>query len=83
MNRVKVFLFASLKDRAAGRKFIEVDLPDGITVSALKVKLASQVPGLKEAMPTVLVAIDREYAFEETVIPPGAEVAIFPPVSGG
>ena len=53
MNRVKVFLFANLKDRNAGRNFIEVDLPAGTTVRALKDLVARQVPGLSEAMPTV------------------------------
>ena len=30
-----------------------------------------------------LITINREYAFDEAVIPPGAELAMFPPVSGG
>jgi molybdopterin converting factor small subunit len=34
-------------------------------------------------MKSVLITIDREYAFDEAVIPPNAEMAMFPPVSGG
>jgi molybdopterin synthase catalytic subunit len=30
-----------------------------------------------------LVAVNREYAFDDDIIPEGAEVGIFPPVSGG
>jgi molybdopterin converting factor small subunit len=34
-------------------------------------------------MKSVLTTIDREYAFDEAVIPSSAEIAMFPPVSGG
>jgi len=30
-----------------------------------------------------LVAINKEYAFDQEEIPQGAEIALFPPVSGG
>jgi molybdopterin converting factor small subunit len=40
-------------------------------------------PGLKEAMETVVISINREFAFDESVVPENAEVAMFPPVSGG
>jgi molybdopterin converting factor small subunit len=30
-----------------------------------------------------LISINQEYVFDEVVIPPGAEIALFPPVSGG
>ena len=32
---------------------------------------------------TVVVAINREFAFDDALIPAGGEVALFPPVSGG
>jgi molybdopterin converting factor small subunit len=32
---------------------------------------------------TVLVSINHEFADDEQMIPEGAEVALFPPVSGG
>ncbi len=31
----------------------------------------------------MMAAVNHEYAAEEQVIPPGAEIAFFPPVSGG
>jgi molybdopterin synthase catalytic subunit len=34
-------------------------------------------------MPSTLIAINREFAFDEQTIPENAEIAIFPPVSGG
>ena len=30
-----------------------------------------------------LITINREYAFDEAVVPTDAEIALFPPVSGG
>ena len=45
--------------------------------------LADDYPDLQSSLGTVLVSINREYAFEEAVIPLNAEVALFPPVSGG
>jgi molybdopterin converting factor small subunit len=34
-------------------------------------------------MKTILVSVNKEYAFDEAAIPQDAEVALFPPVSGG
>lgn len=82
MNRIKVLLFATLRDRA-GSKTLEIEIPDGTTVQGLKEQIARQYPTLSEAMKTVLISINREYAFDEAIVPDGAEVAMFPPVSGG
>ena len=82
MNHIKVLLFATLRDRA-GAKAIEVNIPDGATVQDLKTHIASGYPNLKKSMEMVVVSINREFAFDENIIPRGAEVAMFPPVSGG
>jgi molybdopterin converting factor subunit 1 len=82
MNRIKLLFFATIRDRA-GTKSMELDVPDGLTVLGLKEKLAAEYPNLKDSMRSVLITIDREYAFDEAVIPPNAEMAMFPPVSGG
>jgi molybdopterin converting factor small subunit len=54
-----------------------------MTIIGLKHKLSTDYPGLKDSMKSVLVTINREYAFDEAVIPSEAEIALFPPVSGG
>ncbi len=82
MMRIKLLFFATLRDRA-GTKSMEMDVPSGITVSGLKEKISNDYPNLKQAMETVLISINREYAFDEAVVPESAEVAMFPPVSGG
>lgn len=46
--------------------------------------VAERFPQVAPALvDTVLVSINREYADDEQIIPEGAEVALFPPVSGG
>ncbi len=83
MTRVKVLLFATLRERAGGAKSIELDLPDGATVQDLKTQIARDYPALEQNMKSVLTTINREYAFDEAILPDGVELAMFPPVSGG
>ncbi len=82
MNRIKVQLFATLR-QLVGAKVIEVEIPDGMSVRELKAMLVRDYPNLKDAMGTVLVAVNREYAFDDAILPAGCEIALFPPVSGG
>lgn len=82
MNHIKLLFFATIRDRA-GTKSMELDIPVNMTVLDLKKKLSSDYPNLKDSMKSVLITIDREYAFDETVVPLNAEIAMFPPVSGG
>ena len=82
MNRVKVLFFATLRDRA-GTKSTDLEIPPETTVQGLKDIVVGAYPGLKESMETVVISINREFAFDESLVPENAEVAIFPPVSGG
>jgi molybdopterin converting factor subunit 1 len=82
MNRVKLLFFATLRDRA-GARAMELDIPADLTVQGLKDKISAEYPNLRDSMSSVLITINREYAFDEAVIPPNAELAMFPPVSGG
>lgn len=80
--KIQVLLFAHLKD-AAGRRAVELELPAPATAAGLKRKLAEVCPALAPALAHALVAVNREFASDETPIAEGAEVALFPPVSGG
>ena len=82
MNHINLLFFATIRDRA-GVKSLELDVPSDMTVGGLKEKLSTDYPNLKESMHAVLITINREYTFEEAVIPPNAEIGMFPPVSGG
>ncbi len=80
--RVKVLFFATLKERA-GVKEIDMDIQESTPVMDFKELLGSRYPALQEALPSALISINREYAFDQDIIPGDAEIAIFPPVSGG
>lgn len=79
---ITVLFFATLEDRAGTRQ-IELELAEGAPVRELKCLLGERFPGLRPALGSCLVAVNRQYAADEDVIPSGAEVAFFPPVSGG
>lgn len=82
MNQITVLFFASLRD-LAGLKEVQMELPEGATIADLKGALVERFPGLKPAMGSALVSVEREFGFDEEPLPVGAEVALFPPVSGG
>ena len=82
MNHIKLLFFATIRDRA-GTRSLDLDIPAGLTILGLKEKLTTDYPNLKESMHSVLITINREYAFDEAIVPQNAEIALFPPVSGG
>ena len=81
--QVTIFFFATLRS-LTGIKTLEIQLPPESRVADLKLLVAEHFPQVAPALAeTVLVAVNREYAEDEQLIPDGAEVALFPPVSGG
>ena len=80
--KVNIFFFASLKDRAQTGK-AEFELPQGSTIAELKKSLAQAFPGIESLLPRTIASINRQFAFDEDAIPENAEIALFPPVSGG
>ena len=82
MSLCKVLFFATLKDLAGVRQ-ATLELREGITVRELKVMLQEHFPSIKPVLPNTLIAVNREYALDDTLIPSEAEIALFPPVSGG
>jgi molybdopterin converting factor subunit 1 len=80
---VTVRLFAMLRERA-GRDSIELSLPDGATAAEAIDLLRSddRLGTLIDRLP-VRMAVNRDYAEPGTVLAPGDELALVPPVSGG
>jgi MoaE-MoaD fusion protein len=72
---VTVRLFAGLRERA-GSDRVQVELPEGARVADL-------LAAMDVAPRSCVVAINREYADEASVVGPDDEVALVPPVSGG
>jgi molybdopterin converting factor subunit 1 len=80
--KIKIVLFASLREYV-GAKTIELEVPAETTVAGLKKLLVEKYPRMLPAQDSIMTAINREYAAAGQVIPGGAEIALFPPVSGG
>ena len=80
--KICVKLFAAAKE-AAGNEVISLDLPNGCTVRELRAALACQLPGWGTLREHCLIAVNHQYASEQTILYPEDEVACIPPVSGG
>jgi MoaE-MoaD fusion protein len=78
---LKVKLFAAFRE-ITGQN--ELDLPfEGGTVADALAVLLTQYPALAGGMKSALVMINRQYAKRETILQPGDELAVLPPVGGG
>ena len=82
MKQINVHFFATLRDHM-GQKQISLELPENAGVTQLKLELVALKPESEAAVENALVSINRDYAFADDFIPAGAEVALFPHVSGG
>lgn len=80
--RLSVKLFARARD-LAGASQIELEVPDQATVGDLRLALTRNFPALAPLSPILLIAVGTDYADDEMRLPPAADVACFPPVSGG
>ena len=82
--KIDVRLFAMLRERA-GRDTVTVEVPDtGATVRDA-LDAVSNAPGLADVMArvSVVMAVNREYADDDSPLAEGDELALIPPVSGG
>lgn len=80
--KVAVKLFARARD-LAGTGCVEFEIPEFSRVADMKAALSAQVPALAPLVPNLLVAIGTSYADDGTPLLPDADIACFPPVSGG
>ena len=81
MKKVRVRLFAGVRDAMRSDEVL-AQIPLEGTVADLRRHLADAYPGV-DLLDACRVAVDREFAAEDAVIPERAEVALIPPVSGG
>ena len=78
--KVNVLAFGIAKD-IFGSSVINIELP-GATTGALKEYLEEHYPRLKQLV-SYMVAVNNEYALDESILTEQDEIAIIPPVSGG
>ncbi|PKO07702.1 MAG: molybdopterin converting factor [Chloroflexi bacterium HGW-Chloroflexi-3] len=79
---LKILFFAKLKE-LVGTSEIQIDIEKGATIQDLKNRLIIEYPQLKDFLPVMLISINQNFAFDSEVILENAELACFPPVSGG
>jgi len=79
---VRVRLFAAAR-QLAGRDVIDVTLPEGGTIAALRTEMFSQYPALAPLARAAMFSVGAEYADDAMLLEEGADVACIPPVSGG
>jgi len=80
--KVKIHFFATMSDYV-GAKTVEMEVPAETTVATLIELLVKRYPKMTAAQKLIMAAVNREYAAGELIIPLDAEIAFFPPVSGG
>jgi molybdopterin synthase catalytic subunit len=81
-DHAKVLFFATLRDRTGVRE-ITIEFPQGSHISDIKKNILEKYPAIGQIMDTMIVALNHEFAFDEDVVSNEAEIAMFPPVSGG
>lgn len=79
---VEILAFAWAKDAIGGDR-LEVKVPEGASVQSLLASLAEDHPRLGERLGALTVAVNQEFVEPGTVLKPGDEIALIPPISGG
>lgn len=75
-----VLLFARARDLVGADR---IEIADAATVGELRERLEAGYPRLSGLLKASAFALNDEYADDAAPIPPDAEVALLPPVSGG
>ncbi len=78
---VLVLLFGISRD-IVGSKSIQIDFEGEVRVKDLMNKMKENYPKFEE-LSSLLVAVNDEYASDDTVLSGNEEIALIPPVSGG
>jgi len=83
---MRMLYFAWVRERIGTGEEDTGPLPGVATVGDLLAALAGRSPRHAEALAdrkAIRVAVNQDFATDETPVAPGDEVAIFPPVTGG
>jgi molybdopterin synthase sulfur carrier subunit len=79
--KLKILAFGIAKD-IIGAASKEIEVGDAGSIAGLKDVLEQQYPELKK-IASYAIAVNNEYASENTAINEHDEIAVIPPVSGG
>lgn len=78
---LKILSFGIAKE-IIGQLEWSMQLAEAGTVADLKEKLITQFPDFQQ-LASLRVAVNTEYAADDTVLNPNDEIVLIPPVSGG
>lgn len=78
---LKILSFGIAKE-IIGQLEWPMQLAEAGTVADLKEKLITQFPDFQQ-LASLRVAVNTEYAADDTVLNPNDEIVLIPPVSGG
>ena len=79
---IRVLFFASLAD-ITGVREASVESTSCVDIRSIFAWFSRRYPSLEAHRPSMLCALNSEFAKPETPVKDGDEVAFFPPVSGG
>ena len=82
LMRVRVLFFGMMRE-SVGKSSEEIELPKGASVRDVLGHYQSHIPRFGEAIPSLAVAVNQQYAGFDTELQANDEVALLPPVSGG
>lgn len=79
----RILLFSTFRD-LVGREEMDWSIPqEGISLGSLVEAIHAAYPPLARWDGKTLLAVNCEYADPDSVVKPGDEVALMPPVQGG
>ena len=79
---VHVLFFAHLKDLAK-QPSIDLVVQKGISLAQIREEISKRIPEIKGVIEKAVISYNNQFAFPEDIISHDAEIAFFPPVSGG
>jgi len=80
--RVRVLFFGMLKD-FVGKSEDSIELRDGASVRDVLAQYGARFSRFNDALSSLAVAVNQQYADPDTILKSSDEVAFLPPVSGG
>lgn len=79
--QVKIRTFGIAKEICGGPTF-ELEVPENVNAEQVKRLIAQRFTRLGQ-LASFMLAVNEEYAEPDTLIAPGDDIALIPPVSGG
>ena len=79
--QISILLFGIARD-IVGQSELKLDIERGSKVAEIKERILYDFPKF-ELLKHLAVAVNNEYAGNDTVVNEGDEIALIPPVSGG